>query len=273
MNFPSRIVCLSAETAETLYLLGEEERVVGVSGFCTRPPQIRSKPRVSTFSDANIDAILELRPDLVLTFSDVQAEITRNLATLGLTVLHFNQRSVAEIFDMMSLLARVVRKEPEGDRLIADLRAGLERIASTAARFARRPRVYFEEWNEPLIGGIQWVEELVEIAGGQPIFPELRGCSKAQDRVIGAAEVVRRDPEVIFASWCGMKVKREEILGRAGWQEISAIRNGHVYEIPSNCILQPGPAALTEGVQMLHEKLLEVARLSGPADQAHSAVL
>jgi iron complex transport system substrate-binding protein len=264
LNHPRRIVCLSDET---LYLLGAQERIVGVSGFSTRPPEVRSKPRISAFRDANFDAIVAVKPDLVLTFSDVQAEITRQLVLRGVSVVNFNQRSIAEILDMIAMLARIVDKAPEGNELVARLQHGLNDIAFTAQKFPHRPTVYFEEWNDPLISGIGWVEELVEIAGGEAIFPRLRHCGKAQDRVVDPDEVLRRDPEVVFASWCGMKVDFESIASRPGWREMCAVRNGHVYEIPSSCILQPGPAALTDGVRLLHEKLAEVARLNDPAKE------
>ncbi len=258
-EYPRRIVCLTDETTETLYLLGEQERVVGISAYASRPPEARAKPRVSAFKDANFNKILELKPDLVLTFSDVQAEITRQLVLRGVTVLNFNQRSVAEILDMIAMLARIVGKPAEGAALVEGLKYGLDEIAASARSFPRRPRVFFEEWDEPLIGGIGWVEELIEIAGGDPIFPELRRCGKAQERVIDPAEVVARDPDVILASWCGKKVRKETILARPGWDAISAVRNGHIYEIPSTCILQPGPAALTEGLRQLHSVLACVA--------------
>jgi iron complex transport system substrate-binding protein len=254
-EYPQRIVCLTDETTETLYLLGEQDRVVGISAYATRPAEARSKPRVSAFKDANFDKILALKPDLVLTFSDVQAEITRQLVLRGATVLNFNQRSVAEILDMIRMLARIVGRPDEGRALADRLVRGLEEIAAAAMKFPRRPRVFFEEWDEPLIGGIAWVEELIEIAGGEPIFPDLRGCGKAQDRVVDFEQVAARDPEVILASWCGKKVRKETIHSRPGWDEISAVRHGHVYEIDSTMILQPGPAALTEGVQMIHSIL------------------
>jgi iron complex transport system substrate-binding protein len=258
-GFPRRIVCLTDETTETLYLLGEQDRIVGISAYARRPPEARTKPRVSAFRDANIDKILALKPDLVLAFSDVQAAITQELIRRGLTVLHFNQRSVAQIFDMIAVLARLVGRAQEGLALIASLQEGLDRIAASARAFPHRPRVYFEEWDSPLISGIEWVEELIEIAGGEPIFPELRGCGKAQDRVIDPAEVVRRDPEVILASWCGKPVKKDTIAARPGWNEISAVRNGHIYEIEGDCILQPGPASLTDGVRQIHAILARVA--------------
>src|SRR5580700_10384190 len=205
-EFPRRIVCLTDETTDVLYLLGEQDRIVGVSGYTTRPPEARRKPRVSAFRNAKFDAILDLKPDLVLTFSDVQAEITRELVLRGVTVLNFNQRSIREILEMIAVLARLVDKADAGAALVQNLQRGLDEIAAAARAFPRRPRVYFEEWNDPLISGIEWVEELIEIAGGEPIFPELRGRGKVKDRVVDAAEVAARDPEVIVASWCGRKV-------------------------------------------------------------------
>jgi iron complex transport system substrate-binding protein len=258
-SFPNRIVCLSDEVAELIYLLGEQHRIVGVSGFSTRPPEVRSKRRVSTFRDADFDAIAELRPDLIVTYSDVQANITREASLRGLTVLNCNQRSIAEIFDTIAMISRILGKQAEGNELIASYTSGLERIAAAARAFAYRPKVFFEEWNDPIISGIEWVEELVEIAGGTAIFPELRNCRKAQQRVVEWEAVATRNPDVIFASWCGMKVNVEEIATRPRANEIAAIRHGRIYEIPSSLILQPGPAALTEGVSRLHACLAQVA--------------
>ncbi len=258
-EFPRRIVCLTDETTETLYLLGEQDRIVGVSGYTTRPPEARRKPRVSAFRNAKFDAILELKPDLVLTFSDVQAEITRELVLRGVTVLNFNQRSIREVLEMIAVLARIVGKAEVGAALVESIARGLEKIARGASAFPWRPRVYFEEWNDPLITGIEWVEELIEIAGGIPIFPELRGRGKAKDRVVDAAEVAARDPEVILASWCGCKVNMGQIAARPGWAQTSAVRNGHVYEIKSAIILQPGPASLTDGARQMHAILARVA--------------
>jgi len=240
-------------------MLGEQDRIVGVSGYSTRPPEARQKPRVSAFRNARFDAILDLTPDLVLTFSDVQAEITRELVLRGVTVLNFNQRSLQEILDMIAMLSRIVGKEAEGLELVNRLRQGLDETAAAAAAFKIRPRVYFEEWNDPLISGIRWVEELVEIAGGRTVFPELRECGKAKDRVVDPLAVIARDPEVIIASWCGRKVNKEAICSRQGWEQITAVRNEHVYEVKSNCILQPGPAALTDGVRQLQAILARVA--------------
>jgi iron complex transport system substrate-binding protein len=258
-EFPRRIVCLTDETTETLYLLGEQDRIVGVSGYTTRPPEARRKPRVSAFRNAKFDAILDLKPDLVLTFSDVQAEITRELVLRGVTVLNFNQRSIREILEMIAMLARIVGKADAGAALVENIERGLEEITRAASAFPHRPRVYFEEWNDPLISGIQWVEELIEIAGGTPLFPELSTCGKARDRVVDASEVAARDPEVIFASWCGRKVNVKQIGARPGWAETSAVRNRHVYEIKSAIILQPGPASLTEGVRQMHAILARAA--------------
>ncbi|MGA2852038.1 MAG: ABC transporter substrate-binding protein [Terracidiphilus sp.] len=263
-GFPRRIVCLSDETTETLYLLGEQDRIAGVSGFTVRPPEARLKPRISAFSSANIDAILELKPDLVLTFSDVQADITRELVLRGLTVMNFNQRSIREILEMIAALSRLVGKSADGLALMERLLGELAEIKRSARRFPRRPRVFFEEWKDPLISGIAWVEELIEIAGGEVLFPELRACGKSRDRVVDPAAVAARDPEVILASWCGMKVNMEEIVSRPGWQTVTAVRNRHVYEIQSSLILQPGPAALTEGVRHIHTLLAGVMGVEVP---------
>lgn len=264
MEFPRRIVCLTDETSETLYLLGEQDRIVGVSGFSTRPPEVRSKPRISTFKSANVEAIRALRPDIVLAFSDVQADIARQLILNGFNVLSFNQRSIAEIFDMIALLSRVVGCEHNGAALITKLRNRLDAIAASARRFPHRPRVFFEEWNDPLISGIRWIEELIGIAGGDVIFPEKSACAKAMDRVVEPAAVVERDPEVIFVSWCGKKANIPQIISRPGWSTISAVRNAHIYEVPSSCILPPGPAALTDGVRLLHEHLCRAAGVEPP---------
>ena len=250
---PQRIICLTEETTETLYLLGEQDRIVGISGYTVRPPEARSKPKVSAFIHAKFDKILALQPDLVLTFSDLQADIAAELIRRGITVLAFNQRSVEEILSMIQMLAGVVGVPEKGQRLVAQLEAGLEEIRNSAARFRSRPRVLFEEWNDPLISGIRWVEELIEIAGGIPIFPELRLHKNAPQRIVDPASVIPRDPEVIIGSWCGVKVNKGRIRARPGWDGISAVRNGHIYEIKSTYILQPGPAALTEGVKQLHE--------------------
>ncbi|HKC57905.1 MAG TPA: cobalamin-binding protein [Vicinamibacterales bacterium] len=258
MNYPSRIVCLTEETTETLYLLGEGDRVVGVSGYTVRPPEARQKPRVSAFINARFDKIEALRPDLVLAFSDLQAEIAAELARRGYSVVLFNQRSVAEILQMIRMLGGLIGRAEGAETLASTLEAGLGRIREQASRLVRRPRVYFEEWDGPLISGIQWVEELIEIAGGEPIFPELRHARLAKDRIVQPEDVVRRAPDIIVASWCGKAVKKEKIASRAGWDAMPAVRAGRIHEIKSALILQPGPAALTDGVQQLHQILAGV---------------
>lgn len=258
-NGPERIVCLTDETTETLYLLGEDRRIAGVSGFTTRPKEARQKTRISTFKSAKIESILELRPDLVIGFSHVQAGIAQQLISAGMNVLVFNQRSVEEILAMMLTLARIVAAERAGEALVERIRHDLGRVAQSAARFPRRPRVFFEEWMDPLISGIGWVQELIEIAGGEVVFPELRDARDAKDRLVTMESVLAADPEVIVASWCGRKVDKEKIRTRDGWEEIAAIRNNHIYEVASSHILQPGPAALTEGVRQLHAILAKVA--------------
>jgi iron complex transport system substrate-binding protein len=258
-TYPRRIVCLTEETTETLYLLGAGDLVVGVSGYTVRPPEAREKPKISAFLTARHDKILELRPDLVLAFSDLQADVTAELQRLGLTVFAFNQRSVQEILQMVALLARIVGVEARGVELVRSLSAGLDAIASSAAQFPRRPRVFFEEWMDPLISGIRWVEELIEMAGGEPIFPELRAKQGGKERIVSATEVAARAPDVVIGSWCGRKVKKVVIRSREGWASTPAVRDGHIYEVASAVILQPGPAALTEGVRQLHAILAHVA--------------
>jgi iron complex transport system substrate-binding protein len=258
-TYPERIVCLTEETTETLYMLGEGRRVVGISGYTVRPPEARSKPKVSSFLTAKYDKIEALEPDLVLTFSDLQAGIGSALVARGLPVFAFNQRSVQEILQMIRMLAGMVGCEARGQALAAELERGLEAIRNAAAAFPRRPRVFFEEWPDPLISGIQWVEELVEIAGGDPVFPELRGKRLAKDRIVRVEEVAGRRPDVIFASWCGKKMKKSTIVSRAGWDQLPAVRDDRIHDIPSTYILQPGPASLTEGVKLLHGHLAKAA--------------
>ena len=259
-GYPRRIVCLTEETTETLYLLGEQDRIVGVSGYTVRPREARSKPKVSAFTSARLDRIEQLRPDLVLAFSDLQADIAAELIRRGLTVLTFNQRSVKEILQVIRTLADLVGVPQKGRALVSELSSGLEAIEASARRFPRRPRVFFEEWKEPLISGIRWVEELVELAGGETVFPELRHKRLGRDRIVDPGAVLSRDPEVIIASWCGVKVNKDRIRQRAGWSEMAAVRRGRIYEIKSTYILQPGPAALTEGLRQIH---LILAHVSG----------
>ncbi len=258
MRYPERIVCLTEETTEVLYLLGQGHRVVGVSGYTVRPPEARAKPRVSAFINARFDRIEALRPDLVLAFSDLQADLAAELVRRGLPVVVFNQRSVADILQMIGMLGGLVGCQAAAERLAAALEANLHAIRARAAAFPRRLRVFFEEWDHPLISGIEWVDELIDIAGGDPIFPELRGCRLARDRIVDPAEVARRNPEVIFASWCGKRVKKAAIQQRPGWSEVAAVRADRIYEIKSTYILQPGPASLTDGVQQLHERLAAI---------------
>lgn len=261
-GYPSRIVCLTEETTETLYLLGEGDRVVGVSGYTVRPPEARKKPRVSAFLSARFEKITALEPDLVLAFSDLQADITSELIKRGYPVFTFNQRSVQEILQMIRVLGGIVGVAEKARRLADDLERGLDRMRESAARFPRRPRVYFEEWNDPLISGIQWVEELVQIAGGEPVFPQLRRAGLARDRIVSHEQVIAAAPDVIIGSWCGKPVRKEKILARPGWSDVPAIRDGHVHEVKSTLILQPGPAALTDGVAKIHEILRTVVDVS-----------
>jgi len=256
-RYPERIVCLTEETTETLYLLGEERRIVGISGYTVRPPRARQeKPRVSAFLSARIDRILELKPDLVLGFSDLQADIARDLAKAGMNIMIFNQRSVGEILSMIQMLASLVGAPEKGAALVERLETGLREVSEAAKGFARRPRVYFEEWDEPMISGIGWVSELIEVAGGEDIFAELSRSHAATGRIIGnAAEVVLRKPDVMLASWCGKKFRPERVAARPGWQEVPAVRDGQLFEIKSADILQPGPAALTDGVRRMHSIL------------------
>jgi iron complex transport system substrate-binding protein len=259
IKYPHRIICLTEETTETLYLLGQGDRVVGVSGYTVRPPEARLKPKVSAFINAKFDKIQALEPDLVLAFSDLQADLCAELARRGMNVVVFNQRSVEEILQMIAMLGGLIGCQSDAERLADRLRANLDRIADAGARFQKRLRVFFEEWDEPLISGIRWVEELVTIAGGAPLFPELADAGLAKDRIVDPEEVVRRNPEAIFASWCGKKVNKAKIRSRTGWEATSAVRDDFIFEIKSTYILQPGPASLTDGVHQMHEILKTLA--------------
>ncbi|MBU6296659.1 MAG: ABC transporter substrate-binding protein [Alphaproteobacteria bacterium] len=251
--YPRRIACLTEETTETLYLLGEQHRIVGISGYTVRPKIARwEKPRISAFTSANIEKILELEPDLVLGFSDLQADIAAALARAGLAVHIFNQRTVAGILEMISVLGGMVGASEKAARLVDKLQHDLAEIVRAAEQRTRRPRVYFEEWKNPLISGIGWVSELIFIAGGEDCFPELAKERAAKGRIIAdPLEVVRRAPDIIIGSWCGTRFQPEQVCAREGWRDIPAIRAGHVFEIKSPDILQPGPAALTNGVRSL----------------------
>jgi iron complex transport system substrate-binding protein len=253
-SYPSRIVCLTEETTETLYLLGEERRIVGISGFTVRPPRARKeKPRVSAFTSAKIDRILALEPDLVLGFSDLQADIAAQLVRRGVEVHVFNQRSVAEILRMIRTLGGLIGREARAVALADELERGLAAIRDAAARFPVRPRVYFEEWDAPQISCIRWVSELVQVAGGDDVFPELALQPLGKDRIlVDGLEAARRAPDIIFGSWCGKKFAPRAVAARAGWHDVPAVRDGELHEVKSSIILQPGPAALTDGVRELH---------------------
>ena len=254
---PQRIVCLTEETTEWLYLLGQEARIVGISGYTVRPRRAREeKPKVSAFLSAKIDKILALKPDCVLGFSDLQADIAAALIRAGVQVTVFNQRSVDEIFSMLFQVAAMVDCVEEGSRQIAAMQAGLAAIRQAAtereASGRRRPRMFFEEWDEPHISAIRWVSELVGLAGGDDCFPELATQSLGKDRIIASGdEIVRRNPDIIIGSWCGKKFRPEKVAQRPGWQDVAAVRSGQLFEIKSADILQPGPAALTDGVAQL----------------------
>ena len=251
---PQRIVCLTEETTEWLYLLGQEQRIVGISGYTVRPRRAREeKPKVSAFLSAKIDKILALKPDCVFGFSDLQADIAALLIRAGVQVTVFNQRSVDEIFSMLYQVAAMVGQAEQGLAQLAAMRAELDAIRQKAAGFKRRPKVFFEEWDEPHISGIRWVSELVGMAGGEDVFPELAVQSLGKDRIIADGQtIVDRAPDIIIGSWCGKKFRPEKVAARPGWQDVPAVRNGQVFEIKSADILQPGPAALTDGVAQLH---------------------
>lgn len=255
---PQRIVCLTEETTEWLYLLGEEARVVGISGYTVRPRRAREeKPKVSAFLSAKIDKILDLKPDCVFGFSDLQADIAAELARKGVQVTIFNQRSVEEIFAMLYQVAAMVGRADDGLRLLEGMRGRLLAIEAAGRALPRRPRVFFEEWDEPHISAIRWVSQLTGIAGGDDVFPELALQSLGKDRIVAdGGEIVRRNPDIIVGSWCGKKFRPEKVAARAGWAEVNAVRDGQLFEIKSADILQPGPAALTDGVEQLHRIML-----------------
>ena len=247
---PRRIVCLTEETVETLYLLGREDCIVGISGYTVRPPEARrDKPRVSAFTSADIPKIEALRPDLVLAFSDLQADIVADLIRRGIAVHAFNQRDIAGIVAMIRTLGALVEARDEAARLAENLSARLENVRARAASLPARPRVFFEEWDEPLISGIRWVSELIETAGGIDVFAEISRETLAKNRVVSPAQVVAAAPDIIIGSWCGKKFRPEKVAARQGFAAVPAVRNGDLFEIKSSLILQPGPAALTDGLQ------------------------
>jgi iron complex transport system substrate-binding protein len=251
---PKRIVCLTEEPTEVLYALGEQERIVGISGFTVRPPRARKeKPKVSAFTSAKIDRILALQPDMAIGFSDIQADIARDLIKAGVEVWISNHRSVGGILAYIRRLGALVGAAEKAEAYAGTLEAHIEDVRGRGAVLPRHPRVYFEEWDDPPITGIRWVAELIRIAGGDDVFPELAGEPLAKNRILAdPAEVARRAPDVIMASWCGKKFQPGNVAARPGWEAIPAVRDGELHEIKSPIILQPGPAALTDGLDALH---------------------
>ena len=255
LKLPSRIICLTEETTEWLYMLGQQDRIVGISGYTVRPPAARKeKPRISAFLSAKINEILDLKPDHVFGFSDLQADIASTLIRNGVPVTIFNQRSVEEIFSMLYQVGSIVGQSDEAIRQIALIQAHLKHIKVKSETFKVRPKIYFEEWDSPYISGIQWVSELIEIAGGQDCFPELAAQSLAKNRIVqDEGLVIQRNPDIIIGSWCGKKFRSELVAKRSGWSTISAVKNQQLFEIKSPYILQPGPAALTDGIKQIHQ--------------------
>ncbi len=252
---PERIICLTEETVETLYLLGEEDRIVGVSGYAVRPKRVRQeKPRVSAFTSANMKKVLALEPDLVLTFSDLQADIAAELIRAGVTVMAYNQRDIAGIIAMIRHLGAMVGATQRAEALALEYEARLAEVSSRSTH-GTRAIVYFEEWDDPMITGIRWVSELIEIAGGKDAFPKQSIQKAAVDRIVSSEQVIAAAPDIILASWCGKKVQTEKIAGRPSWQDIPAVRQNRIHEIKSPLILQPGPAALTDGLDAIIERL------------------
>jgi iron complex transport system substrate-binding protein len=261
-RYPCRIICLTEEPTEVLYALGEQDRIVGISGFTVRPARARrEKPRVSAFTSAKVDRILALKPDFVVGFSDIQADIAQALIKSGIEVWISNHRSVEGILGYVRRLGALVGAAAQAERYALELEAHVERVRQAAALLPRRPRVYFEEWDDPLISGIRWVSELVGIAGGDDVFPERALCSLAKDRILGdPGEVIRRAPDIILGSWCGKRFRPENVASRAGWDAVPAVRDDELHEIKSPLILQPGPAALTDGLDAIHRVVLQWSR-------------
>jgi iron complex transport system substrate-binding protein len=263
---PQRIVCLTEEPTEILYAIGEQDRIVGISGFTVRPPRARKeKPKVSAFTSAKIDEILKLEPDFVIGFSDIQADIARDLIKAGIEVWISNHRSVEGIVDYIRRLGAIVGAVEKSNALADDALLHIAQVENAASKFSRRPKVYFEEWDEPMISGIRWVAELIRIAGGDDIFPERAEKSLARDRIIADGdEIVRRSPDIIIGSWCGKKFRPERVATRTGWKEIPAVRDGELHEVKSPIILQPGPAALFDGLDALHAIVADWAARRNP---------
>jgi iron complex transport system substrate-binding protein len=274
--YPQRIVCLTEEPTEVLYAIGEQDRIVGVSGFTVRPARVRrEKPRVSAFTSARIDKILALKPDLVVGFSDIQADIARDLIRHGIEVWISNHRTVAGILGYVRRLGALVGVADKAERYAQGLQSRLTALAQAGAQLPHHPRVYFEEWDEPMISGIHWVSELVGIAGGIDVFPERAVCSLAKDRILAdAQEVVRRSPDIMLGSWCGKRFRPERVRERPGWQQMPAVRDNELHEIKSPLILQPGPAALTDGVDAMHRIFSRwaIQRAQGSGSPAVTAI-
>jgi iron complex transport system substrate-binding protein len=266
-RYPCRIVCLTEEPTEVLYALGQEDRIVGISGFTVRPARARrEKPRVSAFTSAKVDRILALQPDFVVGFSDIQADIAQALIKSGIEVWISNHRSVDGILGYVRRLGALVGAAEQADRYVLELEAHIKRVRQAAALLRRRPRVYFEEWDDPLITCIRWVSELVGIAGGDDVFPERALCGLGKDRILGdAEEVVRRAPDIILGSWCGKRFRPERVASRIGWNQVPAVRDGELHEIKSPLILQPGPAALTDGLDAVHRVVRQWSERRGGA--------
>ena len=257
--FPERIICLTEETTETIYLLGEQKRIIGISGFTVRPPMARKeKKKVCTFIDANIDEIISLDPDLVIGYSDIQADIAQKLIKRGVTVWINNYRDINGIFKMIGQIGMLVNQIEKSTNLISDISTNLEVVKKKVKNFKIRPKIYFEEWYDPIITNIQWVSEIIELCGGENIFPASKKESLAKDRIIKNSDIIiEKNPDIILVSWCGKKFKKDRLLNRKGWDEINAVKNDNIYEISSDIILQPGPASLTEGVNIIFNIIKE----------------
>jgi iron complex transport system substrate-binding protein len=259
---PQRIICLTTETVEVLYLLGEQDRIVGISGYTTRPAIARKeKPKVCAFTTAKIDKIVALKPDLVLCFSNLQADIAAELIKAGIEVHVFNQRSIDDIFRMILTTGRLVGATEKADRIVQDLQTQITVVREAAKALPRKPKVYFEEWNDPMMCSIRWAAELIDIVGGEDCFPELIQFQSARDRVVTPDQVLERMPDIIIGSWCGKKFQSAEVIARAGWSNMPAVKNNMLFEIKSADILQPGPSIFTNGLQQLTAIMQQWARI------------
>lgn len=266
MRFPKRIVCLTTEPTEVLYLLGEQHRIVGISGFTTRPAIARKeKPKIAAFTSAKIDKILSLKPDLVIGFSNLQADIAASLIRAGVEVHIFNQRSLEQVLNMISTMGALVGASDKANRLIAELESTMSQARAVAGYLPVKPKVYFEEWDDPMIGSIRWASELIEMAGGEDCFPELSQFHSAKDRVIQAHQVIERQPDIIIGSWCGKKFQPEQVMAREGWSQIPAVKNGFVVEIKSADILQPGPSLITHGLKQVQAIIQQWSAKQSPS--------